>query len=372
MMNKVIAAGLLLSVGLLGSGFAATVAEPPGVSITNGMVNAKLWIPDVDNGYYRSTRFDWSGSIWSLESGGHTYFGQWFPLYDPKKHDSITGPVEDYAPLNYTEAKPGETFVKIGVGVLKRLDDQPYRFSAPYELLDTGKWSTRMGPDFVEYRHEVADPKSGYAYIYTKTVRLTAGKQQMTIDHNLKNTGTKAIATNVYNHGFFMLDSQPTGPDFTVTFRFDIKAARSMNGMAEVRGNQIVYLQELQPNANANAAPAGAVVAGAAPGGTPVGLGGRGAGPAVVSGRVGSGASTPVEGFSTADPKDFDIRIENHKTGAGVRITADRPLWRINFWSVRTTVCPEAYVEVKADPGEETSWRLTYDFYALAPAGEQR
>jgi hypothetical protein len=26
--------------------------------------------------------------------------------------------VKDYAPLNYTESKPGETFVKIGIGLL--------------------------------------------------------------------------------------------------------------------------------------------------------------------------------------------------------------------------------------------------------------
>jgi hypothetical protein len=108
----------------------------------------------------------------------------------------------------------------------------------------------RKGPDFVEYRHELADPKSGYAYIYTKTVRLTPGKPQMTIEHNLKNTGAKAIETNVYNHGFFMLDSQPTGPDFTVTFPFDIKATRDMNGLAEARGRQIAYLKTLQENVN--------------------------------------------------------------------------------------------------------------------------
>lgn len=338
-MSKTIAAGLILSLA-----FAAAAAdEPPSASISNGVVRARLNLPDVDKGYYRGTRFDWSGSILSLEAGGHTYFGQWFPRYDPHIHDSITGPVEDYAPLNYTEAKPGETFVKIGIGVLKRIDDQAYRFSAPYELLDTGKWSVRSGSDFIEFRHELTDAKSGYGYVYTKTVRLTPGKPQMTIEHNLRNTGSKAIATNVYNHGFFMLDSQPTGPDITVKFPFDAKASREMNGFAEVRGKEIVYLKELQENVNA----------GAVPGGAP-GRGGR------------QTASTLIEGFS-ADPKDFNIAIENHKTGAGVRITADRPLWRINFWSVRTTVCPEAYVEVQADPGKETAWRLTYDFYS-APA----
>jgi hypothetical protein len=349
---KAVAAGLFLTLGC-----AAFAAEPPTTAISNGVIRAKLNLPDADNGYYRGTRFDWSGSIASLESGGHSYFGQWFARWDPKVHDSITGPVEDYAPLNYTDAKPGDTFVKIGVGVLKRLDDQAYRFNVAYEWVDGGKWSVRSGSDFVEYRHELTDPKSGYAYVYTKTVRLTAGKPQMTIEHNLKNTGSKAIATNVYNHGFFMLDSQPTGPDFTVKFAFDPKAAREMNGLAELQGRQIVYLKELQENPNANAAPAPAPpppADGAAPGRGP-GRGGRQA------------ASTPIEGFST-DPKDFDIRIENHKTGAGVRITGDHPLWRINFWSVRTTVCPEAYVEVKADPGKETTWRLTYDFYSL-PAG---
>ena len=82
----------------------------PSASISNGTVKAKLWLPDVKDGYYRSTRFDWSGSVWSLETGGHSYFGQWFPTYDPMKHDAITGPVEDYAPLNYDEGKPGDTF----------------------------------------------------------------------------------------------------------------------------------------------------------------------------------------------------------------------------------------------------------------------
>jgi hypothetical protein len=326
---RTIAATLLLVLGM-----AATAAEPPTAVIRNGKVRATLNLPDVNDGYYRGTRFDWSGSIASLEAAGHSYFGQWFARWDPHVHDSITGPVEDYAPLNYAEARPGETFVKIGIGVLKKIDDQAYRFSAPYELVDTGKWSVRKGTDFVEYRHEVSDPKSGYGYVYTKTLRLSAGKSQLTIEHALMNTGSKAIATNVYNHGFFMLDQKPTGPDITVTFPFDIKGAREMPGLAEVRGKQIAYLTELQEN------------------------------PVPPENRRQT-ASTPVEGFSLTAAKDFNIAVENHRSGAGVRLTGDKPLWRINFWSVRTTVCPEAYVEVKAEPGKEMRWRLTYDFYSV-------
>jgi hypothetical protein len=304
-------------------------AEPPEAAVSNGAIRARVYLPDAENGYYRGTRFDWSGAIASLEYKGHTYFGQWFPRYDPKLHDSITGPVEEFAALNYAEAKPGETFVKIGVGVLKRPDEPRYAFRNPYELLDTGKWSIRKGADFVEFTHELRDPQSGYAYLYRKTVRLVNGKPQMVLEHNLKNTGTKFIDTNVYNHEFFMLDSQPTGPDVSVTFPFEIKGAREMNGLAVARGKQIVYLKTLEEAGNGRQT-----------------------------------ASSPIEGFSS-DAKDFDIRVENRKSGAAVRITADRPLSRINFWSIRTTVCPEAYVAMKIEPGQEFSWRLTYDFYTL-------
>jgi hypothetical protein len=246
-MKKAIAAGFLLSLGF-------TAAEPPEAAISNGVIRARVYLPDAQNGYYRGTRFDWSGAISSLEYKGHTYFGQWFPRHDPTLHDSITGPVEEYrtgdSALNYAEAKPGDTFVKIGVGVLKRPDEPQYAFRNHYEILETGKWSVRKGADFVEFTQELGDPKSGYAYIYRKTVRLVSGKPQMVLEHNLKNTGSKIIDTKVYNHGFFMLDSQPTGPDVTVTFPFEIRGAGEMGGFAQARGKQIVYLKTLEETAN--------------------------------------------------------------------------------------------------------------------------
>ena len=34
--------------------------------ISNGLITAKIYLPDANNGYYRSTRFDWLGAIYSL------------------------------------------------------------------------------------------------------------------------------------------------------------------------------------------------------------------------------------------------------------------------------------------------------------------
>jgi hypothetical protein len=310
-----------------------TAADPPQAAISNGILHAKLYLPDPADGYYRATRFDWSGVIASLEFEGHNYFGVWFPRYDPKLHDAITGPVEEYrtgdSGLGYAEAKIGGTFVRIGVGLLKKPEEARFDQFETYEIVDNGKWSTKASADAVEFTQTLTDPSSGYAYLYKKTVRLAKGAPRLVIEHSLKNTGTKAIETNVYNHGFFVIDGQPSGPDFTVKFPFEVKAAADLQGLAEVRGKEFHYLKELQPG-----------------------------GQSVYTGLTGFGAGV----------EDFDFRVENAKTGAGVHVIGDRPLWKIAFWSIRTTVCPEEYIDMKIEPGKESHWRIAYDFYVMPKA----
>src|SRR5262245_55978910 len=104
---------LILALALLAQ--TSAPAKPPVSEISNGRIRAKLYLPSAESGYYRGTRFDWSGSIYSLTWNGHEYFGQWFEKYDPKLHDAITGPVEEFltgdSSVGYQDAKPGDTFV---------------------------------------------------------------------------------------------------------------------------------------------------------------------------------------------------------------------------------------------------------------------
>jgi hypothetical protein len=220
--------------------FTLNAADFPQADITNGPIKAKLNLPDAEKGYYRATRFDWAGGIASLEYKGHNYFGVWFPKYDPKIHDSITGPVEEFrtgeSALGYDEAAAGGTFIRIGVGVLRKPDASKFQQFKTYDIVDPGKWTIRTKADSVEFTQEVTDPSSGYSYHYRKVVRLVKGKPQMVIEHSLKNTGKKPIETNVYNHQFFVIDGQPSGPDFAVKFPFDVKAGPDMRGPAEMRG----------------------------------------------------------------------------------------------------------------------------------------
>jgi hypothetical protein len=308
------------------------IAAPsfPHAEIANATINVQLHLPDSQAGYYRGTRFDWSGSIASLTWNGHNYFGQWFEKYDPKIHDAITGPVEEFlsndAGLGYDEAKPGESFVRIGVGAVRKPDEPAYRRFDTYDIVDSGKWSVKRGSDWIEFTHQLSDTR-GYAYVYRKKLSLV--KDSLVLEHRLENTGKKVIATSVYDHNFFTLDGQLTGPDAVVRLSFDPRAAADLKGLAEVRGREIAFLRPFEQKET---------------------------------------VFTEIQGFGTT-PRDYDFRVENRKTGAGVHVTGDQPLSKLLFWSAWKTVCPEPYIDIRVEPGKQFAWRIAYEFYQVASPG---
>lgn len=306
-------------------------ADPPQAEISNDIVSARFYLPDPESGYYRATRFDWSGVISSLEYEGHSYFGQWFEKYDPKIHDAILGPVEEFtttaAGFGYNDARAGGPFVRIGVGAVRKPAKPPASGFVTYDIVDPGLWTVQRGPDWISFTHQLSGA-AGYAYIYRKTIRLTKDKPEMVLEHSLKNTGQRAIETSVYDHNFFVIDEQPSGPDFVVKFPFEAKAAGDLKDILEVQNKQLTYRRKLEKNET---------------------------------------VLTPITGFSE-NASDYNIAVENRKTGAGVKVTADQPLARLVFWSAPKVVSPEAYIDLKIQPGEERAWRMVYEFYTLPTA----
>jgi len=301
----------------------AGVAVFPAAEIAARDVTATVYLPHPSDGYYRGTRFDWSGAIARLTWKGHDYFGEWFERHDPLLHDGITGPVEEFqagdSSVGYDEAKAGETFIRVGVGAVRKPAEAAYRRFATYEIVDAGRWSVRPASDRVTFVHTL--DAGGYGYVFTKVVRVADGA--LVIDHSLQNTGRKPIVTAVYNHNFFTLDRQPTGPDVAVRLGFDARPLRPLGALGTLKGRELTFTRVLQQGEN---------------------------------------VFTELEGFG-ASAADYDIRVENRKTGAGVHITADRPIVKFVFWSAPKTVCPEPYVDASVQPGATSSWRITYDFY---------
>jgi hypothetical protein len=261
----------------------------------------------------------------SLEYKGHNYFGQWFTTYSPEIHDVIMGPVEEFAPLDYSEIKPGGNFVKIGVGVVYKQDEKDYEFSRVYQLLNPGKWTVKKKSDQVLFIHDLED--KSYSYHYEKTVSLTKDKPELVLSHTLKNTGSRTIETNAYDHNFFVIDKYPIGPGLVVKFPFNLRGEGVGFGeLAEIQGNQISFLR-------------------------PIGKGEE-------------AECYDLTGYGSASA-DYEIRIENRITGAGVKITCDQPFLKLAFWSCPTTLCPEPYIKIKAEPGMEFRWTIRYEFYTL-------
>ena len=150
----------------------------PQATIAGSRIEATVYLPDATHGYYRGTRFDWSGAIASLRWNGHEYFGPWFERHDPLVHDAITGPVGEFlsgaSSLGYEEAPAGGTFVRIGVGHVRKPDEAAYRRFATYEIVDPGTWTIDRAPDAITFTHRL-DEASGYAYTYRKTLRVDGG-----------------------------------------------------------------------------------------------------------------------------------------------------------------------------------------------------
>jgi hypothetical protein len=297
----------------------------PQTQISNGLIHATLLLPDDKNGYYQGTRFDRSGIMAGLEYKSHNYFGQWFTKYSPEIHDVIMGPVEEFAPLDYSEIKPGGSFVKIGVGVVYKQDEKDYEFSRIYQLLNPGKWTIKKKSDQVLFIHDLED--KAFSYHYEKTVSLTKDKPELVLFHTLKNTGSRTIETDVYDHNFFVIDKHPIGPGLVVKFPFNLSGEGVGFGeLAEIQGNQISFLRP-----------------------------------------IGKGEEAECYNLTGYGPTaaDYEIRIENRITGAGVKITCDQPFLKLAFWSCSTTLCPEPYIKIKAEPGKEMHWTIRYEFYTL-------
>ncbi|HVU97892.1 MAG TPA: hypothetical protein VHE34_21860 [Puia sp.] len=304
-------------------------ANCPRTDLSNGPLHARFYLPDPVKGFYRSTRFDWSGVIYALDYKGHSLFGKWNSRYDPTLNDAIMGPVESFTPTGYDQARPGGAFLEPGVGILTRPDTARYSPFRYYPIVNTGYWNITKAPGAIAFRQDLN--AAGYSYVYIKTITLDANNASMTITHTLKNTGAQAIESDIYNHNFFVFDTLDTGPGRVLKLRWTPVATPSdpamFDTLAAVQGDSIIIKEPFAPRRS---------------------------------------FYTILTGYRN-DAADYDLRLEERRGKIGVRIRGDRPLVKLAYWASLKTACPEPFIHIKAGPGETTTWVLTYDFYTLNP-----
>lgn len=297
----------------------------PGARLANGEIEVSVHLPDAERGYYRGTRFDWSGIIEHVDYRGHRFYAPLHAEHDPYRHDSVSGPADEFAmfhPMGFAEAGAGDSFVKIGVGLLEKGTSDEYLFHGEYRLRRAGTWRIEQGGDWISFE-QVLDGERGWAYRYRKTIRLPAGEPGFVIDYRLENSGARSVDINHYNHNFTLIDGTPYGPDYAVEFAFATDEPKSINDLAWFRDGAIEVERP---------------------------LGDR---------------SLWTELYKGPGRIDYNTAtVRNQITGAAVSFDGDAPIERMVFWAVERAACPEPFIRIRLDPGETTTWSSAYRFSA--------
>ncbi|WP_295935705.1 hypothetical protein [uncultured Alistipes sp.] len=293
--------------------------EFPALHIANRLVSATVCLPDTENGYYRGTRFDWSGVVRSLYTREHRYVAQWQAQHDPLRHDGLTGPADEFSQIGYEQAQPGQEFLKIGVGTLRKPDNQPYDRFRLYEIVDSGIRNVIAGTDRIEFRHRLQS--GNYAYDYRKTLRLTDARG-LRIGYMVRNLGPGPFTGEVYNHNFFTLDNMITSTDTSIRLPFRPKGtwrepydsvSLTPDGIAfsrNLREGEKVFMGDLRSQDLAN--------------------------------------------------QEYGFSLRNLDTGAGIQVSGSGPLSHFVFWACPAVACLEPYIPFQILPGETYTWHIDY------------
>ncbi len=203
-------------------------ADYPKIELSTKKLKMTVYPPDAEKGFYRGSRFCRGGVLGDIEVGGMKLFQSWKDKHDPTNNDDIIGPVLEFGQemaLGYTDAKVGETFVKIGVGELLKPKEEKYSFFTNYKVANPGVWKVKHAKktddegNEIEFR-QTLNSKTGFSYHLVIRVKLSDSGlyPNMDVDYELINTGTKQITTDGYNHNFFNVDKQTIGPKYYFKF----------------------------------------------------------------------------------------------------------------------------------------------------------
>jgi hypothetical protein len=306
--------------------YLTTPAGYPRMIINNKAAVLTIYKPDSLRGYYRGTRFDWSGIIGKVATGGHTWYGD----YTAGSHDPMTegtGTAGEYGIDSATGYSGTQPFLKIGVGKLQATGGT-YNFSTNYPILDAGTWKIVRGKYWVEFTHLLA-PFSGYGYDYVKRITISDTAAVYTINFNLTNTGAKTIVTDHYTHNFTLIDNKQVEGNYKVTFGFaptlvsQTSSPGSWASMSSISGNTISVTATLN----------------------------------------GSDYLWASFGGLTGKVSDNSAVVQETTGNAALAIQGDAVPYKYNFWASPRSVCPEPYLPVNLTTGQAISWTDTYTAY---------
>lgn len=292
------------------------------IVLKSDRLNVEIAVPGTN---YRRTRFDWSGWVSQATLDGETTFCALESLV-PGEGTGGGGLCNEFGngePIGYDDCAAGESFPKLGVGLLTRPDDGRYDFfrPVPLEPFETS-FETAADGRSVVFR-QAPKPCRGYAAELVKT--LSVAGNRLTIAYELRNAGEKRIETSEYNHNFVRIGGADIGPDYEMTLPIvsAFESTKPDRPILSQEGDKLRWLR------------------------TP---------------EAGESFYALARAFEPA-PGLPSWTLVHKSSGAGMRETIDRPLLRLAVWGQTHVASAEMFVDIALEPGETMSWTREYEFF---------
>jgi hypothetical protein len=279
---------------------------------------------DLPEENYTFSRFDWTGKIVEVKfqninlSGvertdceNEHYFGKGF--YNEFGIDSALG---------FNETDIGGWFHKIGVGLLKK-DENQYLFSKNYDIKPAA-FNTVIESNKILINC-LSENINGYSYLLKKEVELH--ESNFTIKYYLENKGEKDICTNEYGHNFIAINKELVGNNYVLKFPFQLKPkefGETVNPEQKVDIGQ----NEIKFNSSPN-------------------------------------EQFYFSNLSGNENVDAEWELINRNQNIGITETGSFKTNKINLWGCSHVVSPELYFNIFIKPGQSVAWSRTYKVYNL-------
>ncbi|MNW39700.1 hypothetical protein D3C74_167920 [compost metagenome] len=293
--------------------------------------NEQLMIDIAEIGEYGGSRFDWSGFITGVtlingERGSHTYcVPESLTAGEGTGGEGLCNEFGLRKAIGYDDAKVGEQFPKLGIGLLTRPDDEEYAFDRAYPIRPFQVHVEQENACKLVFRG-TQEPCKGFSAHLTKSIAIH--NNRLTVEYELHNTGMKEICTEEYCHNFIGIDEQPVGPDYVLKFPYVLNPWSDDKETLD----DLVFRSE-------------------------AGLG--------------------IVGWRKKPDKPFYFRQEGFEgakyawlwelihqpSGVGVRELSTFSVSDIAVWGQGHVISPEIFIEVKVAPGERKSWSRVYEFF---------
>jgi len=245
----------------------------------------------------------------------------------PEDTDNVVGTAGEFgmkSPLGYNEAKPGETFIKIGVGKLLREDANEYQFGPPYRVADAIPWTINRDTRRIRFTQKTP-VANGWGYEYTNRIELARDAPSFTISHTLANTGDNRILTTYYCHNFVVFDGQQLSPGARVLLPFATTGDVDLLEVAKVTGRTLRLDKPLPPD--------------------------KALWHEFLDFPAGSGKG--------------EYQLQNPATNSMVTIQPDTVPEKVTFYAIGKALCIEAFISIDLAPGETKTWSSRYVFESI-------